>query len=84
MLVYVNRIDSKNLTFNDLWLFGLNRNFLNDACVGFGNYKKYTIIRATAGVIVQTSSAASTFGVGLATGSLGTIGVQNGFTANIP
>lgn len=64
----------------------LNRNFLNDATVGFNLNKQYTMVRNTNSKIVrvsgidrgssnlnltsQTWSAGSTFGIGITTGSL--------------
>lgn len=97
---HMNWPDGSNQMYTDLGSMESTRSFLNDATVGLGKSKQYTIIRATASKIVRVSginrnnvtlgltartwSAGSTFGVGLTTGSLDTSFGQNGFTGNIP
>lgn len=98
---HMNWPDGANQMYTDLGSSSDNvRSFLNDANVGLGKNKQYTIIRATSSKIVRVSgidrnnsiqsitsrtwSSGSTFGVGLTTGSLDVSFNQNGFTGLIP
>lgn len=95
---HINWPDGANQMYTDLGSMEGTRSFLNDATVGLNRYRQYSIIRLSSNKIVRVSGvdrnnialsltsrtwqSNSTFGVGIATGSLDALG-QNGFTGNI-